>query len=231
MINKNAPKNKGPEAVSKQAKIYIVDDHPIFREGLAGIINQQPNLTVCGQADNASTAFSEIPHAKPDVVITDITLNGKSGLELLKDLHSVQPSLPVLVISMHDEVLYAERVLRAGGRGYIMKQEGPENIVKAIAKVLSGHVYLSGAMAAAFLDQISQTKPKGKTSEIEKLTDREFEVVRHIGQGKTSHDVARDLHLSIKTVHAHCANIRQKLGLKTGHALIHFASRWVSSNG
>ncbi|MEQ1851897.1 MAG: response regulator transcription factor [Chthoniobacteraceae bacterium] len=223
MRKKNAPRS-GP----KKAKLYIVDDHPIFREGLASIIRQQPGLTICGEADTAAKAFDEIRRLKPDILLTDIGLPGKSGLELLKDLHAFEPSLPVLVISMHDETLYAERVLHAGGRGYIMKQEGPEKILVAIARVLAGQVYVSDRMSAGILERISRPGAASSDSPIGKLTDREFEVLRLIGEGKDGHDIARALHLSLKTVHCHRANIRQKLGLKSGAAIVHFASRWVN---
>lgn len=221
-------KKKAPAAESKKSKIYIVDDHPIFREGLASIIRQQPGLTICGEADTAPKAFDEIRRLKPDILLTDIGLPGKSGLELLKDLRAFEPTLPVLVISMHDETLYAERVLHAGGRGYIMKQEGPEKILQAVARVLSGQVYVSDRMSAGILERISRPGAAAPDSPIGKLTDREFEILRLIGEGKDGHDIARDLHLSLKTVHCHRANIRQKLGLKSGAAIVHFASRWVN---
>ena len=201
-----------PAAV-KQSKIFIVDDHPIFREGLAAVIRQQPHLTVCGQADTAAKAFEEIPRVKPDLLLTDIGLPGKSGLELLKDLQACHPSLPVLVISMHDEALYAERVLRAGGRGYVMKQEGPDKILAAIAKVLSGQVHVSEKMSSSILERMASPNTRAKDSPIGRLTDREFEVLRLIGEGRDGHQIAADLHLSIKTVSCHKTHIREKLGL------------------
>ena len=221
-----AKKTTAPDA-KKQARIFIVDDHPIFRAGLAGILRQQPHLTVCGEADTAAKAFEEIPRAKPDLLLTDIGLPGKSGLELLKDLHAFQPGLPVLAISMHDEALYAERVLKAGGRGYIMKQAGPEMLLKAIDQVLAGHVYVSEKMAADILEHIVSPGTKAKSSPIGKLTDREFEVLRLIGEGKDGRQIAKDLHLSVKTVSCHQAHIKEKLGLVNSTALIHFAARWV----
>jgi DNA-binding NarL/FixJ family response regulator len=222
-----AKKKTAPPA-PEQTRIYIVDDHPIFRQGLAGLIGQAQGMMICGQADNAATAFDEIPRVKPHIVLTDIGLPGKSGLELVRDLHAVQPGLPVLVLSMHEENLYAERVLRAGGRGYIMKQEGPEKILQAIARILDGEIYLSKAMSSGFLEQIARPNSRHGTSPIGKLTDREFEVFRLIGQGKDSHQIAADLHLSSKTVDTHRANIRHKLKLKSGIALSHFATQWVT---
>ena len=142
---------KAPPPKQQPRSIYIVDDHPLFREGLAGIIRQRPDLRICGQADTAAKAFEEIRKLRPDILVTDIGLPGKSGMELLKDMHAYRAEMPVLVISMHDETLYAERVLKAGGRGYIMKQEGPDKIIEAINTVLGGRVYLSEKMAADIL--------------------------------------------------------------------------------
>ena len=228
MKKKTIAKTKAAPPAPKQARIFIVDDHPIFREGLAGIIRQQPDLTVCGEADTAAKAFDEIRRLKPDLLLTDIGLPGKSGLELLKDIHAFQPKLPVLVLSMHDEALYAERVLHAGGRGYVMKQEGPDKILQAIAKVLAGQVYVSEKMSAGILERIVRPNRPARTSSIGKLTDREFEVLRLIGEGKDGHQIATDLHLSLKTVSCHKTHIREKLGLPNSIAVIHFATRWFA---
>ncbi len=227
---KTAQPKKQPkkENTPQERRIYLVDDHPIFREGLAGIIRQRPDLCVCGEADTAAKAFEEIRTLRPDILVTDIGLPGKSGLELLKDIHAFRPGLPVLVISMHDEALYAERVLRAGGRGYIMKQEGPDKILEGITTVLAGRVYLSAKMSADILEQIASPESKAKHSPIGKLTDREFEVLRLIGEGKTGHEIAKDLCLSVKTVSCHQTHIREKLGLKSPAAVVNFASRWMA---
>jgi DNA-binding NarL/FixJ family response regulator len=166
---------------------------------------------------------------KPDLLLTDIGLPGKSGLELLRDIHAFQPDLPVLVLSMHDEALYAERVLRAGGRGYVMKQEGPDKILRAIHTVLEGKVYLSETVAADILESIGPKRAHPTTSPIAKLTDREFEVLQLVGEGKDGHRIAKDLHLSLKTVNCHRSNIKAKLGLASFTALIHFAARWVGA--
>ncbi len=216
-----------PEPAQPKKKVLIVDDHPLFREGLAGIIRQRPDLCVCGEADTAAKALEEIRRLRPDLLVTDIGLPGKSGLDLLKDIHSFRPGLPVLVISMHDEALYAERVLKAGGRGYIMKQEGPEKILAAIERVLSGKVYVSEKMSAAILEHMVSPESKARTSPIGQLTDREFEVLRLIGAGKDGRQIAKDLHLSMKTVSCHQGHIREKLGLRNSTALIHFAARWA----
>ncbi len=227
---KQTAKQAGKPA-PKQSRVFIVDDHPVFREGLAGIIRQQPDLMVCGFAETAAKAFEEIPRTKPDILLTDIGLPGRSGLELLKDIHAFQPELPVLVISMHDEALYGERILHAGGRGYIMKQEGPEKILQAIATVLAGKVYVSEKMSAGILERIVHPNTKATSSPLGKLSDREFEVFQLIAEGKDGHQIAADLHLSLKTVSCHKTNIRTKLGLKNSLAVIHFASRWLGERG
>lgn len=214
-------------ATSVKHRVLIVDDHPLFREGLAGIIQQSADLAVCGEADDAVTAFEEIRRLSPDVLLTDIGLPGRSGLELLKDVHAFRPSLPALVISMHDEGVYAERTLRAGGRGYIMKQEGPAKILEAISKVIEGGIYLSQKMSAEIMERFVNPGARQRMSPIGRLTDREFEVLRLVGEGKEGRQIAKDLCLSIKTVACHQANIREKLGLRSTSALVHFAARWM----
>ena len=212
----------------EQKRIFIVDDHPVFREGLAVLINREADLTVCGEADRAPQALAAIEQLKPDLVLADIGLPGKSGLELVKDLRAVCPEMAVLVISMHEETLYAERVVRAGGRGYIMKQEGPEKILQAIRRVLNGEFALSAKMSARILDALSRRQDLTR-SPISRLTDREFEVFQLIGAGNDSHDIAGQLHLSVKTVDAHRGNIKEKLQLKSGTELICYAARWVET--
>jgi len=214
-----------PTSKEKQ-RIFIVDDHPVFREGLAGLVRREPDLAICGEADNAAQALGAIERAKPDLVLADIGLPGRSGLELIKDILAVRPRTAVLVISMYDESLYAERVLRAGGRGYIMKQEGPEKILQAIRHVLSEQLYLSGKMSVRILEAFSGRRAK-TSSPIGRLTDRELEILQLLGQGKDSHAIAKQLHLSFKTVDAHRGHIKEKLNLRTGTELIVYAARWV----
>jgi DNA-binding NarL/FixJ family response regulator len=217
-----------PRSAPARQRLFIVDDHPVFREGLTKIVSQEPDLEVCGEADTADEALGKIRELAPDLVLTDIGLPGKSGLELIQDLHATTPDLPVLVISMHDESVYAERVLRAGGRGYVMKQAGPAVMLQSIRQVIAGRVAVSPAISAAIIESLARpgTAREGAAT-VGKLSNREFEVLRLIGQGRDSHDIARTLHLSIKTVDTHRGNIKSKLGLRNGTELIHYAVRWV----
>jgi DNA-binding NarL/FixJ family response regulator len=221
------PPKKLENSGVKSPRIFIVDDHPVFREGLSKVIGQEPDLEVCGEADTAAEAFSKIDALAPDLVMTDIGLPGKGGLELIQDIHAINPSLPVVVVSMHEEKLYAERVLRAGGRGYVMKQAGPAKMLQAIRTVLSGRIAVSEAISAGILDNLSRPPAKDGGPAMGKLSNREFEILRLIGQGRDSHNIAEALHLSIKTVDTHRGNIRIKLGLKNSTELIHYAVRWV----
>jgi DNA-binding NarL/FixJ family response regulator len=222
-------KNKAGPANRK--RVLIVDDHPMMRQGLAQLIGAEPDLAVCGEAENAEHALDAINNLKPDLVLADISLPGKNGLELIKDFQAIKPSLPVLIISMHDESLYAERVLRAGGRGYIMKQEGGKKLMLAIRQVLSGKIYVSEKMSAEILETFSGHRAGTELSPVEKLTDREFEVFQLISQGKGTRETAEKLHLSVKTVEVHRANIKAKLKLKSAAELIRYAVRWSESQG
>jgi DNA-binding NarL/FixJ family response regulator len=206
-------------------RILIVDDHPMMREGLARLIDHERDLQTASQADSAAAALQTISASPPDLLLLDISLPDKSGLEVIKDVHTLHPTLPILVVSMHDESLYAERVLRAGGRGYIMKQEGGKKLMFAIRQVLDGRIYVSEKMSAKILETFSGHRPNSQ-SPVEKLSDREFEVFQLLGQGEGTRQIAKRLHLSIKTVEVHRANIRKKLELATGSELVHYAIRW-----
>ena len=212
-------------------RILIVDDHPMMRQGLGQLIGLEPDLEICGEAENAERALDCLGSAKPDLVLADISLPGKNGLELIKDFQAIQPGLPILVISMHHESLYAERVLRAGGRGYVMKQEGGKKLMEAIRQVLSGQIYVSEKMSSEILEIFSGRRAGGEGSPVEKLSDREFEVFQLIGQGKSMREIADKLHLSVKTVEVHRANIKEKLKLKSASELVRYATRWVDSQG
>src|SRR5947199_7999816 len=203
--------SKKSTRVNAQTRILIVDDHPMMRQGLAQLVNNEPDLAVCCKAENAHQALAAIDKDPPDLVLADITLPDKSGIELFKDIQAIHSGLAVLVISMHDESLYAERVLRAGGRGYIMKQEGGRKLMQAIRQVLSGQIYVSEKMSARILEIFSGRRGGAGNSPVEKLTDREFEVFQLIGQGKGTKEIAAQLHLSAKTVEVHRLNIKQKL--------------------
>lgn len=209
--------------------ILIVDDHPVFRAGLIGLVGMEPDLVVAGEARDAAEALHAAAKLQPDLVLLDMSLPGKGGLELLKDLRAAHPRLPVLIISMHDETLYAERVIRAGGRGYIMKQEGPEKMVQAIRRVLAGGISVSERISTLILDALSGARSgdHGGAS-VSTLTDREFEIYRLLGQGKEPQEVARLLHLSIKTVDTHRGHIKSKLGLRNNTELVHHATRWAT---
>lgn len=216
---------------STQAKkrILIVDDHPMMREGLALLIDHEPDLCVASQADNAAQALSAVATQPPDLVLVDISLPDRNGLELIKDIQSLRPALPILAVSMHDEMLYAERVLRAGGRGYIMKQEGGEKLMQAIRQVLNGRVYVSERMSEKILEIFSGRRPAEPNSPLERLSDREFEVFQLVGQGQGTRQIAQRLRLSIKTVEVHRANIKKKLEMKTGTDLVRYAIRWAEA--
>ena len=223
----SAPSPAAPAPVRRA--ILLVDDHPFMRAGLAQLIERQPDMLVCGEAGDPTGAFAELRKKKPDLVLTDLTMPGRSGLEFIKDLLAANSSVAVLVISMHDELVYAERVIRAGARGYIMKEAGGENLLAAIRQVLRGEVYVSPRMSARILEGLSARKPRGSTSPIAKLSDREFEVFQLIGQGKSTRDIAGQLHLSPKTVDVHRSHIKAKLELKDASALMRHAVRWVET--
>jgi DNA-binding NarL/FixJ family response regulator len=212
-------------------RILVVDDHPFMRAGLAQLIDRQPDMVVGGEAGNPAEAMLAVPRVQPDLVLSDITMPGRSGAEFIKDLHALHPDMPVLVISMHDELVYAERMLRAGARGYIMKEAGGEALLAALRQVLRGEIYVSPRLSARILENLSGDKPRQSNSPIAKLTDREFEVFQLIGQGKSTHDIAAQLHLSTKTVDVHRANIKGKLGITDGTALVRHAVRWVETQG
>jgi DNA-binding NarL/FixJ family response regulator len=226
-----APASPPPPPTPPRRTVLLVDDHPFMRAGLAQLIERQPDLAVCGEAGDPTEALRAVGKSKPDLILTDLTMPGRSGLEFVKDLLAAEPTLSILVVSMHDEAVYAERALRAGARGYIMKEAGGEALLAAIRRVIGGEVYLSPRMSTRILEGLSARKPRGSTSPIEQLSDREFEVFQLIGQGKSTRDVAEQLHLSSKTVDVHRSHIKEKLGLKDSTALIRHAVRWVETQG
>ena len=207
----------------KKKTVFIVDDHPLLRQGLALLVNREPDLTICGEAEEAQTAMKEIAAQRPDILIADISLNGPDGLELLKSLRASHPLLPVLILSMHDETIYAERVLRARANGYIMKQEATEKVLVAVRRILGGDIYLSDRMANKLLHQYISGASADINSRLSTLSDRELEVFRLIGEGRSTREIAERLHLSIKTVETYQAHIKDKLSLRSGRELVQHA--------
>jgi DNA-binding NarL/FixJ family response regulator len=219
-----------PKTTSSQRKrILIVDDHPVVRDGLVQQLGREPDLEVCAQAGSASQAIEGVEKMKPDLVLADINLPGRSGLELIREVRALAPEIPVLVLSMHDESVFAERVLRAGGRGYVSKQAGPEKLAAAIRIVLGGQIYVSETVSTRLLDGLSGKASSRAASPIEKLTDRELEVFTLIGQAKETKEIAQRLHMSTKTVEAHRGSIKRKLKLKSGPELTRHAVLWVEA--
>lgn len=211
-------------------RIFLVDDHPVTREGLARLINHEPDLEVCGEAGTAARALAEMERARPDLAIIDVSLtSGASGLELIKDLAARRRPLRMLALSTHDESLYAERALRAGARGYVMKQEPTEQVMQAIRKVLQGEVFLSRAMNERLLRKLTGSPAAPLASEIEQLSDRELEVYRLLGQGRGTRQIAADLHLSMSTVETYRTHIKEKLRLTSAPELVRHAVEWVHS--
>src|SRR5271163_4113255 len=210
------------QGVTKKT-VFIVDDHPLLRQGLALLINREQDLTVCGEAEEAHTAMREIAAKNPDILIADISLNGPDGLDLLKNLRTLYPNLPVLILSMHDESIYAERALRARANGYIMKQEATEKVLVAVRRILSGDIYLSDRMANKLLHQYISGSAVDLRSRLSTLSDRELEVFRLIGEGRSTRQIAEKLHLSVKTVETYQAHIKDKLSLHSGRELVQHA--------
>ena len=214
---------------AQKTRILIVDDHPMMREGLASLLGTQPDMVVCGEAETAAQALDMIPSQRPHLVIADITMPGKSGIELVKDIAAMYPEVATLAVSMHDETVYAERVLRAGARGYIMKKEGGKRILEAIRKVRAGEVAVSERMSAQILRIFAGRRGGDEESPVRQLTDREFEVFELIGRGVGTAQMAAALHISAKTVEVHRSHIKKKLQIKTGSELIAYAARWSES--
>jgi DNA-binding NarL/FixJ family response regulator len=212
-----------------RAKVLVVDDHPMTRYGIARLIEQEPDLLVCGEAENARLALAAVKSLQPHLVLADLTMPGGDGLEFIKDVRAQHPEVVLLVVSMHDEALYAERALRAGARGYIMKNEGGEKLVQAIRQVLQGKTYVSEKLSGKAVDIFSGRCRCEDDSTTSKLTDREFEVFGLIGQGMTTGEIGQRLRLSPKTVETHRIHIREKLQIKSGPALIQYAVRWAGA--
>jgi len=214
---------------SRKRTVFLVDDHPLVREWLTNLIHEQADLAVCGEAESGPQALQAIMRLKPDIAIVDISLKDSSGIELIKDLKQSAPNLAVLVLSMHEESHYAERALRAGAKGYIMKRETTRKVIAAIRQVLEGKLWVSEAIAAGMAAQFIQGKTLINQSPAELLSDRELEVFEWLGQGRGTRQIADLLHVSVKTVQAYCARIKDKLNLNSATELLREAVRWCES--
>jgi DNA-binding NarL/FixJ family response regulator len=212
-----------------KVRVFLVDDHPLVREWLTTLIHQQPDLSVCGEAEGAPEALEAMVKLKPDVAIVDISLKGESGIELIKDLKAIEPDIAVIVLSMHDESLYAERSLRAGARGYIMKRETAKKVIAAIRQVVEGKLYLSERLTAVFAEKFVGGESVAVSPSIGQLSDRELQVFQLLGQGYETRQIAQSLNVSMKTVQAFCARIKEKLKLTSATELLREAIRWHES--
>jgi DNA-binding NarL/FixJ family response regulator len=221
-----------PDFLARKSRVFIVDDHPLVRDGLSTLINQETDLEVCGVAEDPVTALAAIATCRPHIALIDISLKNTSGLELIKDLKIQQPAVAVIVVSMHDEILYAERALRAGARGYVMKRETTGNVLTAIRRVLEGGVYLSDNAVARIANKVAGQCQRDSASaeRVEQLSDRELEIFRLLGRGQSTTEIAAILHINTKTVQAYCARAKEKLGLTTAIELRRAATRWEDAH-
>ena len=216
-------------SVTTKTRVLVVDDHPIVRQGLALLINREADLVVCGEAEEMHTAMQRILTTHPDIVVVDISLSGPDGLELLKSIRTRHPHLPVLILSMHDESIYAERALRAGANGYIMKQEATEKVLEALRRIVNREIYVSDRVANKMLQQYIGGNTVAQRSPVADLTDRELEVFRLIGGGHSTRQIAEELRLSVKTVESYQAHIKEKLSLRSARELMQHAIQWSIS--
>lgn len=216
-------------ATARRSSVFLVDDHPLVREGLANLIERQPDLVVGGQVETSAAAYDAISRAVPDIAVVDLSLESGSGLELIKQLQALPAPPPVLVLSMHDEALYAERALRAGARGYIMKRSAPRHVIDAIRQVLAGKLYMSEALSARMAEKYVGMRGSTSESPLELLSDREMEVFRLLGRGYETRRIAEELHLSPKTVGVYYGRIKEKFSLANATELIREAVRWAET--
>ncbi|MEA3212215.1 MAG: hypothetical protein QOE70_5272 [Chthoniobacter sp.] len=222
-------KSSKPAGAGGRFRLLLVDDHPVVLDGYKLMLNAQPDLEVCATAAHAADALGAVERELPDLVLMDLTMPGRGGIELIKDLVVLHPGLKVLVCSMHDEMLHAERALRAGARGYLTKDSSGPVMLGAIRRVLDGGIYVSDRLAARVLDAFAGTRPRGSSSPLEKLSDREFEVFRLFGEGKTAKEIAAQLNLSPKTIAVHRDHIKEKMEFATNVEMIRHAVRWVTT--
>jgi DNA-binding NarL/FixJ family response regulator len=226
MKNAIVLKEKPKASAAKSKRIVIVDDHPLFRKGLEQLINSSGDaFAICGEAGDAAEGMSRIRELKPDLIIVDLSLPGANGIELIKNIRAEFEKLPVLILSMHDESLYALRALRAGAQGYVMKQEALENVIGAIREVLAGRPYLSSQMSAKLITNFASGSTQANPTD--KLSDRELEILELIGRGRDVHEISDLLHISRKTVETHRAHVKEKLNLKNAREVNRFAVQWI----
>jgi DNA-binding NarL/FixJ family response regulator len=230
MKRKAAARRNGNNQQGAKRRVLIVDDHPLMRQGLAQLINQQTDLAVCGEAEDVPGAIQQTADLKPDVVIVDLSLKGSDGIELISNLHSQHAQLPLLVLSMHDETLYAERALKAGAWGYIMKQEATNQVLNALRRVLSGEIHVSPGVSSKIMQGMVGGSGIFERSPLERLSNRELGVFRKIGGGAATRQIAAELHLSVKTIETYCAHIKKKLQLHSQRELVQRAIQWVMQN-
>jgi len=224
-----ALKKKQDKTTENKTQILLVDDHPVVRDGLTTIINHERDLNVCGDADDAHEALKAAAELKPDIVVVDISLKSSDGIELTKSIKARHPTLSVIVLSVHDESVYAERALIAGAKAYLMKDAVSENIVKAIRTVLSGEIYVSNTISNKFLHKIAGDKADTTKTTIENLSDREFEVFRLIGEGYKPSQIAKKLHLSVRTIETYRGRLKEKLNLNSAIEILQYAIKWAKS--
>jgi DNA-binding NarL/FixJ family response regulator len=213
--------------MSVKTRIFIVDDHPLLRRGLAELINREPDMVFCGEAEDSPSALKAISQIKPDLVIVDISLKGYNGIELIKNIKAFDPKIQILVLSMHDESIYAMRVLKAGAKAYVMKQEVVDKVMEAVRRIRAGKVFVSERVASRMLDQVVVGGDPAPDSPVDLLSDRELEIVNMIGSGLPTREIAAKLHISINTVESHRARIKEKLNLQNAIQLVQFCVRWV----
>ena len=216
--------------IARKHGVFIVDDHPLVREGLTNLINRQSDLVVCGEAKDSAEAIDGMTKERPDIAIIDISLTNESGLELIKQLVKQFPQVALIVLSMHDEALYAERALRAGARGYVMKHETSKNVLTSIRRVIGGDTYISERIINRMALRLTSARRPIASSPVERLSDRELEIFQLLGQGRTPSEIARDLNLSLKTVQAYCARAKEKFGVASLTELLRAAIRWVDAS-
>ena len=222
-------RTRAGQAPGRKSRVLLVDDHPIVREGLARVIDGEADLAVCGTAVNARQALAAVEATAPDIAIVDVSLDGSHGIELVRELKARHPGLNVLMLSMHDESLYAERALRAGAKGYLMKREPPQKLLQAIRGVAAGGLCFSDAVTASVLEHVAGTRRGAALLPMDKLSDRELQILELIGLGRTTRQIAEELHVSVKTVQAHREHLKEKLQLDGATALARFAVNWVES--